>query len=105
MWQNVAFATRIKEGHARINDFATEQHGGVFAVGATGSVTGRSADVVIYDDPHEIGQWNNSRQLALVIDNFNTLLSRLNNKISGRELSPKVGDGGNWEGGISLGVS
>jgi len=83
-WYKKAFATRIKEGHARVNDFATEENGGVFAVGATGSVTGRSADVIIYDDPHEIGQWNNRRQLALVADNFNTLLSRLNNKITGR---------------------
>jgi hypothetical protein len=83
-WYKKAFATRIKEGHARVNDFATEEDGGVFAVGATGSVTGRSADVIIYDDPHEIGQWNNERQLALVADNFNTLLSRLNNKITGR---------------------
>ena len=83
-WYKKAFATRIKEGHARVNDFATEENGGVFAVGATGSVTGRSADVIIYDDPHEIGQWNNPRQLALVADNFNALLSRLNNKITGR---------------------
>src|ERR1700686_2024393 len=54
-----AFATRIKEGHSRANDFATREGGGVFAVAATGSITGRTADFIIYDDPHEIGGWNN----------------------------------------------
>jgi predicted phage terminase large subunit-like protein len=78
-----AFATRIKEGHSRANDFATREGGGVFAVAATGSITGRSADFIIYDDPHEIGDWNNERKLALVRDNFNAILSRLQDKANG----------------------
>jgi hypothetical protein len=83
-WYKQVFATRIKGGHSRTNDFATEENGGVYAVSATGSVTGRAADVVIYDDPHEISDWNNERKLTLVRDNFNTLLSRLSNKVTGR---------------------
>jgi hypothetical protein len=85
-WYRQAFATRIKEGHSRANDFATQEGGGIFAVAATGAVTGRPADFVIYDDPHEIGDWNNARKLELVRQNFNTVLSRLHDKANGRIL-------------------
>ena len=51
-----------RRGHARANDFGTTAGGGVFAVGAMGSVTGRTADVIIYDDPHEIGDWQQFAQ-------------------------------------------
>src|ERR1700761_2211180 len=50
-WYRKVFGTRIKEGHSRANDFATHENGGVFAVAATGAITGRSADWIIYDDP------------------------------------------------------
>jgi predicted phage terminase large subunit-like protein len=83
LWYQQAFPTRIKEGHSRANDFATREGGGVFAVAATGSITGRTADFIIYDDPHEIGDWNNERKLALVRENFNTILSRLQDKANG----------------------
>jgi predicted phage terminase large subunit-like protein len=85
-WYRLAFTTRIKEGHSRANDFETQEGGGVFAVGATGAVTGRPADFIIYDDPHEIGDWNNERKLELVRHNFTTLLSRLHDKVNGRIL-------------------
>jgi predicted phage terminase large subunit-like protein len=58
----------------------------VFAAAATGAITGRPADFIIYDDPHEIGDWNNERKLDLVWASFNTVLSRLNNKVGGRML-------------------
>ncbi len=58
----------------------------MFAAGATGAITGRSADVIVYDDPHEISDWNNERKLDLVWANFNTVLSRLNNRVAGRVL-------------------
>src|SRR5204863_5054004 len=35
---------------------------------------------------HEISDWNNDRKLALVWDNINTILSRLNDKVRGRVL-------------------
>lgn len=82
-WYQKAFATRIKEGHSRANDFATRENGGVFAVAATGAITGRTADWIIYDDPHEISDWNNERKVNLVKDNFNTILSRLQDKAHG----------------------
>jgi predicted phage terminase large subunit-like protein len=83
-WYQATFATRIKDGHSRANDFATQNGGGVFAASATGAITGRAAEVVIYDDPHEINDWNNERKLELVWSNFNTLLSRLRDKVKGR---------------------
>jgi predicted phage terminase large subunit-like protein len=85
-WYREAFPTRIKEGHSRANDFATHEGGSIFAVGATGAVTGRPADAVLYDDPHEISDWNNERKLEIVRQNFNTILSRLHDKVNGRIL-------------------
>jgi predicted phage terminase large subunit-like protein len=85
-WYHRAFETRIREGHSRANDFETRDGGGVFAAGASGAITGRPADFIIYDDPHEIGDWNNDRKLDLVWASFNTVLSRLNNKVGGRML-------------------
>jgi predicted phage terminase large subunit-like protein len=86
LWYQRAFETRIRQGHSRANDFKTVEGGGVFAAGATGAITGRSADVIVYDDPHEIGDWNNERKLDLVWANFNKVLSRLNNRATGRVL-------------------
>ena len=54
-----------------------------YATGTTGAITGRPADFIIYDDPHEIGDWNNERKLDLVWTSFNTVLSRLNNTVNG----------------------
>jgi predicted phage terminase large subunit-like protein len=85
-WYQRAFETRIKEGHSRANDFETREGGGVFAAAATGAITGRAADFILYDDPHEIGDWNNDRKLDLVWVSFNTVLSRLNDRIGGRVL-------------------
>jgi len=85
-WYQRTFDTRIKDGHSRANDFETTEGGGVYAVSATGAITGRPADFIIYDDPHEIGDWNNERKLDLVWDSFNTVLSRLNNTVGGRML-------------------
>lgn len=85
-WYQRTFATRIKDGHSRANDFETTEGGGVYAVSATGAITGRPADFIIYDDPHEIGDWNNERKLDLVWNSFNTVLSRLNNTVGGRML-------------------
>jgi predicted phage terminase large subunit-like protein len=85
-WYQQAFTTRIKDGHSRANDFETRDGGGVFAASATGAITGRPADFILYDDPHEISDWNNDRKLNLVWANFNTVLSRLSDKVSGRIL-------------------
>ena len=85
-WYQRSFETRIKDGHSRSNDFETLEGGGVFAAAATGAITGRAADFIIYDDPHEINDWNNERKLDQIWGNFNAVLSRLNDKVLGRIL-------------------
>ena len=85
-WYQQAFAARYKDGHSRAKYFETREEGGVFAVSATGAITGRPADFILYDDPHEIGNWNNERKLDLVWANFNTVISRLNDRVNGRIL-------------------
>jgi len=81
-WYRQIFATRIKTGHDRVNDFETTAGGGVYAAGAQGAITGYPADVIIYDDPHQIN--DNKKALTAVKDNFSNVLSRMQNKITGR---------------------
>ena len=69
-WYQRSFETRIRDDHSRTGDFKTREGGGVFATSATGAITGRAADVIIYDDPHQISDWNDDRRLDLVKDNF-----------------------------------
>ena len=82
-WYQRAFATRLKEGHSRKNDFATNKNGGVFATAATGNVTGRPADFLIADDPHDAYDWNNEEKLSRVRTHFSTLLARMNDPVNG----------------------
>lgn len=82
-WYQAIFPTRLKDGHSRINDFETTEGGGIYAVSATGAITGRPADFIIYDDPHEIKDWNNDEKLKIARSNFNTVISRLPDKVNG----------------------
>ena len=83
-WYRQTFATRIKTGHDRINDFQTTAGGGIYAAGAQGAITGYPADVIIYDDPHQLNECNNEKALYAVKDNFSNVLSRMQNKLKGR---------------------
>ena len=83
-WYRQTFATRIKTGHDRINDFQTTAGGGIYAAGAQGAITGYPADVIIYDDPHQLNECNNGKALNAVKDNFSNVLSRMQNKLKGR---------------------
>ena len=40
------------------------------------SVTGKGGDIVIFDDPHNIDDWDNDRRKAKVIEAFELLVSR-----------------------------
>lgn len=82
-WYQKIFETRIRTGHSRSNDFATTEGGGIFAVGATGAVTGRTADFIVYDDPHQINDWNAPHKISAVNSNFNILRSRLHDRQKG----------------------
>jgi predicted phage terminase large subunit-like protein len=84
-WFKELFATRIKVGHAEVTDFGTTSGGGVFVTSFHGRFTGRRADVIIVDDPHDIA--DDLEQIESTIESFSTvLLSRLNNRKNGRVL-------------------
>lgn len=54
-WFKHLFTTRLKKGHTEVTDFGTTSGGGVFVTSFQSSFTGRRADVIIVDDPHDIG--------------------------------------------------
>ena len=85
VWFKELFATRIKRGHGEVTDFGTTLGGGVFVTSFGGRFTGRRADVIIVDDPHDIG--DEPDKILSTIEAFNTrLLSRLNDRKNGRVL-------------------
>jgi predicted phage terminase large subunit-like protein len=84
-WFKELFTTRIKRGHAEVTDFGTSSGGGVFVTSFHGRFTGRRADIIIVDDPHDIA--DELEQIESTIESFSTvLLSRLNNRKTGRVL-------------------
>jgi predicted phage terminase large subunit-like protein len=84
-WFKEVFASRIKEGHAEVTDFGTTTGGGVFVTSFRGGFTGRRADVIIVDDPHDIK--DELEKIESTIESFDTvLLSRLNDRKNGRVL-------------------
>jgi predicted phage terminase large subunit-like protein len=84
-WFKELFGPRIQEGHAEVTDFGTTAGGGVFVTSFGGSFTGRRADVIIVDDPHDIG--DDLEQIEATIESFtNVVMSRLNDRKAGRVL-------------------
>jgi predicted phage terminase large subunit-like protein len=84
-WFKEVFASRIKKGHAEVTDFGTTAGGGVFVTSFRGGPTGRRADAIIVDDPHDIS--DGLEEIERTIGRFNTvLLTRLNDRKNGRVL-------------------
>jgi hypothetical protein len=84
-WFKLLFTTRLEKGHAEVTDFGTTAGGGVFVTPFQAGFTGRRADVILVDDPHDIG--DEIDQIEDTIEKFNTvLLSRLNDRKNGRVL-------------------
>ncbi len=78
-------ATRLAEDRSRVSDFATTDGGEVYAVSADGSITGRGANLIIFDDPLNISDAGNLEQIAKVNERFdNVIMSRLNTPKTGR---------------------
>lgn len=108
-WYMAYFATRVADDRTRVADFATTAGGGVYAVSAEGSITGRGASTIIFDDPINIDEANNLDQLEKVSERFDTvIMSRLDNPKTGRvvisahrlhqqDLSRHVLETGEWE--------
>jgi predicted phage terminase large subunit-like protein len=84
-WFRDVFTSRIKKGHAEVTDFGTTSGGGVFVASFRGNFTGRRADVIIVDDPHDIS--DEIEEIESTIESFDrVLLSRLNHRKTGRVL-------------------
>jgi predicted phage terminase large subunit-like protein len=84
-WFKEVFGSRIKKDHAAVTDFGTTAGAGVFVTSFGGSFTGRRADVIIVDDPHDIG--DKLEEIESTIGSFNRrVLSRLNDTKNGRVL-------------------
>jgi hypothetical protein len=84
-WFKETFQTRIAKDHSAAKDFATSAGGALYAVSFGGGITGRGADLIIVDDPHDIKDAGNLQQLDRTIEQFNTVvLSRLNNRRTGK---------------------
>ena len=92
----------------KVDDFATKQGGGVFATSVGGALAGRGADLIIFDDPLDLKDAGNIKQVELVNQRFDSLiLSRLNDPRTGRiviiahrlndnDLSAHVREQGGW---------
>ena len=74
-WYRSVFDTRISVGHSLKSDFSLKGGGRVRAV-AIRSVTGKGGDIIIFDDPHNVHDWNNERRKEKVIEAFEVLTSR-----------------------------
>jgi predicted phage terminase large subunit-like protein len=107
-WFKKVFKTRVAEDRSKMSDFATTQGGGVFATSVGGALAGRGADIIIFDDPLDLKDAGNVRQIELVNQRFNSLImSRLNDPKTGRiviiahrlndnDLSAHVRKQGDW---------
>lgn len=85
IWFKEIFKTRVAKDHSAVMDFATTAGGALYSVSFGGSITGRGADFIIIDDPHDIADAGNPRQLEHTIELFRTVvLSRLNNRKTGK---------------------
>jgi predicted phage terminase large subunit-like protein len=83
-WYQDAFQTRISTSRSSASNFETIAGGGIYAVSANGSVTGRPADLIVYDDPVQITDCNNLELLEKVNRQFDSLImSRLSNPAKG----------------------
>jgi predicted phage terminase large subunit-like protein len=84
-WFKEIFRTRVSKDHSAVMDFATTAGGALYAVSFGGSITGRGADLIIVDDPHDIKDAGSPQQLERTIELFETvILSRLNNRKTGK---------------------
>jgi predicted phage terminase large subunit-like protein len=83
-WYRDAFGTLLSKSCSSASNFETTAGGGIYAVSANGSVTGRPADLIVYDDPVQIGDCNNLELLEKVNRQFDSLImSRLSNPAKG----------------------
>lgn len=107
-WFKQIFSTRLAVDHASADDFQTTKGGGVYAVSSNGALAGRGGDLIIFDDPLDLKDWNNLTEIERVIARFDgMIMSRFNNPKEGRaviiahrlndlDLSARVVAQGGW---------
>jgi predicted phage terminase large subunit-like protein len=107
-WFKDIFKVRVAKDRAKAGDFATTNGGGVFATSVGGALAGRGADLIIFDDPLDLKDAGNDRQIDIVNQRFDSaIMSRLNNPKTGRvviiahrlndkDLSAHVRELGGW---------
>jgi predicted phage terminase large subunit-like protein len=79
-WLCRLFQTRITRNRSRLTDFVTTAGGGVRSVSVEGGVTGLGADIIIIDDPVQIKDCDNVKQIERINDLFDSeVRTRLNN--------------------------
>lgn len=84
-WFKDVFQARVAKDHSAVMDFATTAGGALYASSFGGSITGRGAELIIVDDPHDIKDAGSSKQLETAIERFsNEVLSRFNNRKHGK---------------------
>jgi predicted phage terminase large subunit-like protein len=83
-WFCRLFKTRIAKNRSKLADFVTTAGGGVRSVSVEGGVTGLGADFIIIDDPVQIKDCENVRQLEWINDEFDSeIRTRLDNPKKG----------------------
>jgi predicted phage terminase large subunit-like protein len=86
-WFKEIFETRVAEDRSRKDDFGTTNGGEVYATSINGGLAGRGADFIIFDDPLDLKDAGNTKQVELINQRFDSLvLSRLNDPRTGRVL-------------------
>jgi predicted phage terminase large subunit-like protein len=83
-FQELFPACRLVPRRQRDVELTTTQHGGRFAAGLGGALTGRGADVIVIDDPMKAQDALSAAERRRVIDIYEgALVSRLNQKAEG----------------------
>jgi predicted phage terminase large subunit-like protein len=84
-WYQRAFATRLTSSRPAVNDFRTTKNGSRLSVSVGGAAIGRGAEFIIIDDPLKPDEALSETRRKAVNDWFtHTLITRLNNKVTGR---------------------
>ncbi len=84
-WYQQAFTTRLTSPRPPVSDFGTTRNGFRLSVSVGGPLTGRGADYIIIDDALKPEEALSDTQRKAVNDWYDhTLLTRLNNKETGR---------------------
>ena len=85
LWFKQIFSTRLADDHAMADDFQTTKGGGVYAVSSKGALAGRGGELIIFDDPLDLKNWNNLIEIERVNADFDgMIMSRFDNSQEGR---------------------